>query len=265
MGSEMLHGKMIVTLALTLGVAADAGAQQLRIVDNLPGQFIDISQTGGTPLGLLDDEEVELVTAPIGNDVFPSGSTIVANNGGLAFRNPVSFDLAPLNESIPSGNAFAGGQATLAFWDDIDDKCGDVFFAFFPDRLIVQWNNRNIGGTADTLTFQIQIFDQSAIGPNQIVAQYLFADVEQTRPGGGANATIGYQDGGAGFGDVQWSFNMPGAVSNGTVLSLVTTNSKPIPSASSWVIGLVCLVMLGIGIGTVRRLRSVVAAGSLHV
>ena len=265
MRSEMPHGKTIVTLALILGVVANAGAQQLRIVDNLPGQFIDISQAGGTGLGLLDDEEVVLATAPIGNNVFPAGSTIVANNGGLAFRNPASLDLAPLNESIPSGNAFGGGQAALAFWDDIDDKCGDVFFAFFPDRLIVQWNNRNIGGTADTLTFQIQILDQPAIGPDQIVAQYLFADVEQARSGGGANATIGYQDGGAGFGDVQWSFNTPAAVSNGTVLSLVTTHSDPVPAASSWAIGLVCLAMLGIGIAVVRRLRSSVAIESLHV
>ena len=261
----MPHGKTIVTLALTLGVAANAGAEQLRIVDNLPGQFIDISVTGGTPLGLSDDEEVELLTSPIGNDVFPSDFTIIANNGGLAFRNPASIDLTPLNESIPSSNAFGGGQAALAFWADIDDKCGDVYFEFQSDRLIVQWNNRNIDGTADTLTFQIQIFDQSAIGPNQIVAQYLFTDVEQTRPGGGASATIGYQDGGAGFGDVQWSFNTPGAVSNGTVLSLVTTYSEPIPSTSWWAIGLVCLAILGLGIAVLRRLRGAVTAESLHV
>ena len=39
--------------------------------------------------------------------------------------------------------------------------------------------------------------------------------------GAGASATIGYQDGNAGFGDVQFSFGSAGAVSNGSVLSLL--------------------------------------------
>ncbi len=49
----------------------------------------------------------------------------------------------------------------------------------------------------------------------------IYADVEQPRADGGGSATIGYQDGGAGFNSVEWSFNTSGAVSNGTVLSLI--------------------------------------------
>ncbi|MFQ5502839.1 MAG: PEP-CTERM sorting domain-containing protein [Phycisphaerae bacterium] len=239
----------LIVIIVLLGASASTLGQPLQIVDNLPGTFIDISLTGGTPLNLLNDDEILLGTT-VGNVVFPSGGMIVANNGGLAFRNPADINLAPLNEPIPSNNAFGGGQAAMAFWDDIDDKVGNVFFAplistpIHGNGMIIQWNNRNFFGASplETATFQIQIFENG--GPDGIVAQYLFQDIEQPRPGGGISATIGYQDGGAGFGDVQWSFDTSGAVANGTVLSLV------IPEP-----GTLTLLALG-GLFVLRRQRS---------
>ena len=226
------------TVVLVMGVAVNSYAQPLLIVDDLPGVFVDISD-GSNALMLGDDDEVEIIGSgsAMGNVVFPLERILVANNGGLGFRDPLDTDLAPLNEPIPSNNAFGGGQAALAFWDDIDDKFGDVFFSQFEDRTIVQWNDRNIAGTADTVRFQIQIFEGA--GPGGIVAQYLFDDIEQPGSGGGLGATIGYQDGGTGFGDVLWSFDTADAVSDGMVLSLVLT---PEPST------LMLLVLGGMGL-----------------
>lgn len=218
-GIIMQRRNTIVAAALAVGVAASAHAQPLQIVDNLPGEFIDITQTGGTPLNLGDDEEVGIGTFA-GNALFLAGTVVVGNNGGIGFGNATLTDLTPFNEPIPSGNAFDGGQAALAFWDDIDDKFGDVFFEVLADRLIVQWHDRPIASNpTGSGRFQIQVFD--VVGPEGIAAQFLFDDIEQPGYDGGLSATIGYQDGGTGFGDVQWSFNTAGAVSNGTVLSLV--------------------------------------------
>ena len=90
-----------------------AYGQQLHIVDNLPGFFEDISAS--TPFSLGNDEEVEVGTT-IGNVVFPAGTVVVADNGGVAFQNPPSTDLAPVNEPIPSASAFSGlpNRASLA-------------------------------------------------------------------------------------------------------------------------------------------------------
>ena len=200
-----------------LAAVGNARAGQLTLVDDLPGTFIDISKTGGTPLNLGDDEEVEIGTFA-GNLVFAPGIVVVANNGGLGFGHETVTDLEPLNEPIPSDSAFLGGQAALAFWDDIDDKEGDVFFTELDGRLIVQWNDRPlVDDPSQTVRFQIQIFDE--LDPQGVFAQFIFDDASNA--GGGASATIGYQDGGAGLGDVEWSFNTAGAVADGTVLSLV--------------------------------------------
>lgn len=207
----------IITLVSFLVVASNSPATMLQIVDNIPGTFIDISGTS-SPLSLADDGEA-IISTSIGNDVFPAGSIVVANNGGVGFRSPPSNDLAPVNEPIPSINAFGGGQAALVFWDDIDDKNGDVYVEQNSSGLIIQWNQQILSANPiATVTFQLRIFTQAEVELTGIVAQYVFSDI--TEVGGGASATIGYQDGGAGFGDFQYSFDTAGAVASGTVLSL---------------------------------------------
>lgn len=241
----------IGVLALVAVIAANGRAQTLQIVDHLPGKFIDIAETGGTPLHLGDDEEVEIGTLP-GNIVFLTGTVVVGNNGGIGFCPPDN-DLAAVNQAIPSDDAFGGGQGVLLFWDDIDDKEGDVYFLLEEDRLIVQWSDRNLAGTSDTVDFQVQIF--FGAGPEDIIAQYLFADIEQPRAGGGVSASIGYQDGGAGFGDFQWSFDTADSVGNGTVLSLILVHSHTVPTASYWSLGVLLLAVVTTGIFGIRRHR----------
>ena len=215
-----------IMLLLPLLAASQTGAAPLTISDLFDGQFIDISGSSGTPLGLSDDEEV-LLGSSISNLVFPSGAIVVANNGGIGFGLANVEELAPLNEPIPSSAAFTGAQSVLPYWDDIDDKSGEVYFGVvthpeFGATLIVQWHNRPLNAIASGLVrFQVQIF--ANVGADAIVAQFLYDDIETPGPNGGAGATIGYQDGGAGFDDALWSFNTAGAVSNGTVLSLIAT------------------------------------------
>lgn len=214
----MRRNRWIATIPLVLVTFASVRGQSLSIVDDRPGSFIDISASG-QPLNLADDQEL-FITTTLGNLVFPAGNALVSNNGGVGFGIGTKLPLEPLNEPIPSANAFEGGQSTLAFWDDIDDKDGDVFYLPLADRIIFQWHNRLIGSNPlTTVRFQIQIFDENA--PDGLLAQYVYDDIEGAGAQGGLGATIGYQDGGAGFGDFQWSFNAANAVANGTVLSLV--------------------------------------------
>ncbi|MCZ6699154.1 MAG: IPTL-CTERM sorting domain-containing protein, partial [Planctomycetota bacterium] len=193
----------------------------------------------------------------IGNIVYPIGTVVIGNNGGVGFGSIPFQNLPPLNEPIPSSSAFGGGQAMLAFWDDIDDKCGDVYFEQRGDRLIVQWEDRPLGSDPQQhVTFQLQVLENPNVAG--LMAQLIFADIEQPAAGGGISATIGYQDGGAGYGDLQWSFNTSGAVSNGTALSFVVMD--PMPTVSEW--GLIILMLLLTTAGTLvfRRRRYRVSA-----
>ncbi len=222
-----------VILALCVFSCAANGA--LEIVDNLPGTFIDIS-VDGTPLNLSGDD-VAQITTTMGNALFPSGRVVVSNNGGMGFDPPVDY-LAPVNQPRPSKDAFGGGQVMMAFWDDIGNEMGDVLWYEINYTLIVQWHDHTFEGSSDSARFQIQIFDTDH--PTEIFGQLLYADIEQPRPAGGGSATIGYQNGGRQFNDVQWSYNLAGAVANGTVLSLI-----PEPSMG--------VLMVVVGLALLRR------------
>ncbi len=211
----------VVPLAAVTGSAAAGGG--LRILDNPAlGEFTDIEATG-VPVPLGDDGEAMLGIGSIpGNFVLRAGQVAVGLNGGINFGALTVTDLEAVNRGIPSAGAFLGAQACLAFWDDIDDKEGDVYFLDLPGgaggpRLIVQWNVGNFDGGGATLKFQVKVFEN--LEPSGIYAQFLYV-IEPSGPGAGQSATIGYQDGGEGFGDIQFSFNQAGAVEDGTVLTL---------------------------------------------
>lgn len=212
-----MRQRVCVALAALVIVAAGvAGADPVQIVDDIPGAFIDIAATGELlPIG---DEGEALITTDIGNGLLPAGNVVVANNGGIAF-NPPDMDLAPGNENLPSQGAFGGGQALMPYWDDIGNDVGGVYYQALDDRLIVQWENRFIGtsenGEAGFITFQVQVFDRSEAGNPYF--QFIYEDMAAA--GYGASATIGYQDGGAGFNDDVWSLNTPGAIADGVVLT----------------------------------------------
>lgn len=243
--------RLCALASLMVSILAPAGvsAQTLQVLDDIPGSFIDVS--GSTPLvfGIVDEIGV---LSSIGNFVFPSGIFVIGNNGGVAFGTLPSSDLSSINQPLPSVDAYGGGQAILAYWDDFDDKDGDVFFSEQAGRAIVQWHNRRLSANpASTAKFQLQIIQDP--GPSGVVAQLIFSDIEQTGVAGGSSATIGYQDGGAGFGTAQWSFDAPGAVSNGTVLSLIVTGPSQVPAASGWGLVVASLALLTVGTLGVRK------------
>ncbi len=208
------------------------------------GPFVDI-EASGLPLNLPDDGEVDIIATFPGNVIFLPGLVVVGQNGGMAFGQKTVTDLAPDNQEIPSGEAFIGSQAALAFWDDIDDKEGGVFFLELVDdpqlgtRLVVQWNYHNFDGAGSTLRFQVHILQNTE--PTGTYSQY-FYDIEGPAIGAGASATIGYQDGSTGYGDLQYSFNLVNAVTDGTVLSLIVP--EPADLNADGLVGIVDFLML---------------------
>ena len=212
-----------VLFAAVLGLAGPALGQAVYFIeDPAPPPFVDIASLGEL-LDLAGDEEVEIGTFA-GNFVFRSGLIVVGQNGGMAFGQSTETDLEAINQEIPSVDAFLGGQSALAFWDDIDDKEGDTYVVelvnhpVLDTRLVVQWNHGNFDGAGSTLKFQVHVLPDGQ--PTGTYAQY-FYKIEGPAAAAGLSATIGYQDGGAGFGDLQFSYDLAGAVTDGTVLSLV--------------------------------------------
>lgn len=273
----MRHLGIIVAIALSLGVAPIAQGQPISIVNNQPGAFDDISVTG-TALNLNDDDET-VITLPVGNALFPAGTLVVANNGGIALTTrPGKNDLSPENAAIPSISAFTGRQSLLAYWDDLkgDDfvaaaegqsrgKPGNVYYKVTGSTTTVQWSGRSVTDSAvaalesGTVTFQIKIFGGVVPVPGAIYAQMIYDDVQQSIPAGGVSATIGFQKGEANSNDYQWSFNAAGAVSDGTVLSVMHTTVIPAVSDAGNVA--LILLILTAGVFVFRRGRLVALNG----
>jgi hypothetical protein len=210
-------------LALLL---APSAAAQLNLVTNLPGTFIDISGTG-TPLSLADDAEVDINTT-IGNALLPAGNVRVGSNGGVRFRG-TGLDLGITNQTLPNAGAFSlQSQSLLPFWDDINTvsgTAGQIYWQETMGMLIVQWHDVAFFAAAGQGTARFQLQVPSA---GTTWARYIYPDIMQARPNGGASATIGYQSGGWGN-DLQYSFNTAGAVVDGTILSLTGTFTPPPP------------------------------------
>ena len=196
----------------------------VTIVDNLPGTWIDISTTGA-PLSLGDDGEVDIPTT-IGNTVLAAGIARVGSNGAVRFDG-TALDLGYANQTIPSLAAFNSERTLMPFWDDVDTDGGlegEIYYQETGGVLVIQWEAVEFypggSGGIDTATFQIQV--PSGTGP--IVAQYLYESVDSFRADGGASATIGFQSGDVGgYDDNEWSFDLPGAVINGTVLTVLAS------------------------------------------
>ena len=175
------------------------------LVSNLPGTWIDISATG-TPLGLTDDQEVDIATT-IGNTLFASGTARIGSNGGVRFAG-TGAELVFTNAQLPNVGAFSvAAQVLLGFWDDINTASGTVGEIYWQEtqgRLIVQWQAAGFFGiAAETVTFQIQV----PSGAGNVKAQFLYQDVAGVRADRGGSATIGYQAGIGPLDIAQWSFD----------------------------------------------------------
>jgi len=216
-----------VLLVAVAGLTGPASGQVIHLIeDSGPPPFVDIAEIGEL-LPLAGDGEIG-VGMFAGNFVLRSGTITVGQNGGISFGQQTLFELEAVNQEIPSLDAFHGGQAVLVFWDDIDDKEGDTFYVELVDdpvlgtRTVVQWNYPNFDGAGSTLRFQVHALPNDQ--PTGTYAKY-FYQIEGPAVHAGASATIGYQDGTSGFVDLQFSFNLVGAVTNGTVLSLIIPES----------------------------------------
>jgi len=194
---------------------------QLAIVNTLPGTFTDISQTG-TFVDLGDEDEVFAFLLPIGNSVFPFGSSvIIGNNGGVGFSPPFT-DLGPVPALLPSFAAFGAGKSLLPYWADIGNHVGSIHWQQIGNTVIIQWTDKRSKPANFPGTFQIKIFG-GTLGPEEcIYAQCIYQNIQGPGWQGGANASIGFQD--ELLPSVQWSFQLPNAVQNGTVLSLVNVD-----------------------------------------
>jgi hypothetical protein len=231
-----LETARIAIVVLAAGSAAAHG-QNLVITDQVPGSFVDISGTG-TPLVLDDDGVTEVVPGfNLAATLFAgdgTGRVWVSNNGAMGFLGDGGIAGAFwLNTALPNFGLFGGAhgepQALAVYWDDIDADTGDVYHATIGEPgcrvFIVQWEDRphhpgdpDLDG--DEATFQVQIFESG--GPVHAVFAYADVVFEDAGLDEGASATIGYQDGEDGVRNtVQWSFNEPGAVQAGTVLTLM--------------------------------------------
>lgn len=202
---------------MALGLAGHAMAQ-LAIINNAPGQFTDISGTG-TFVDLGDDDEAFAFFLPISNALFPFGSSvIIGNNGGIGFSPPSTELLVP-PAPLPSVLAFGGGKSLLPYWADIGNHVGSIHWKQTGNVVIVQWTNKPSKPFGVPGTFEIKIFGDTPGVGDCVYAQFIYQDIEGQGWQGGANASIGYQD--ELLTALQWSFNQPGAVHNGTVISLV--------------------------------------------
>jgi hypothetical protein len=199
-------------------VAAAPGSGDIRIVDCLPGTFVDISATG-TALDLADDEEADIATT-VGNAWLAAGTARVGSNGAVRFAG-TGAELDSANGTLPNAGAFgATSQVLMPFWDDIDTAggtLGNVFWQEIGGTLYVQWQNVGFSGSPawERATFQLQVH---STGP--ALAQFLYTDVQRYRASSGVSATIGYQHG-VSVHDAQHTFDAPGSVYDGTVLSVV--------------------------------------------
>ncbi len=163
---------------------------------NTAFNFTDISGTG-TPLNLADDGEAN-ITAPFAFPFFGASSTNlrVGNNGAILF-NATSGDIAFDNVAMSS----APNNFIAAFWDDIDDETGNVYWQSFTDRVIVQWHNRPHYDNIGAATFQA-ILHQSGL----ICFNYLDTDFGNPALNAGASATVGVR-GASAAQAVQYAFN----------------------------------------------------------
>ncbi|MBL8761732.1 MAG: hypothetical protein JNL50_10555 [Phycisphaerae bacterium] len=216
-----MNAKIAQRLGVGLALALAGGAvAQVAFVNNLPGAFTDISGTG-TFVDLGDEDEAFAFLLPISNGLFPLGSSvIIGNNGGIGF-SPPSTNLGPVPAPLPSLAAFGAGKSLLPYWADIGNHVGSIHWQQIGQTVIVQWT-KPAKPSGFFGTFQLKIFG-GILGPEEcIYAQFIYQDIQGPNWQGGANACIGYQD--ELLASVQWSFNTPGAVSNGTVLSLVNVD-----------------------------------------
>ncbi len=203
---------------LTIGGGPDAfGYTWITATYN----FIDA--TGGTPLGLTDDSEANIVSPfPI---AYYGGTTTnlrVGNNGAILF-GATTGDVSTANTALAS----APDNFIAPFWDDIDDETGNVYWLVTgtaPNRkLVVEWYNRPhyvSGGGVGQATWEVVIFENG-----NILYQYLDTDFGNASFNDGVSATAGIRGVGA-LNSLEYSFNQA-KLTNGLAICFVRPGNAP--------------------------------------
>jgi hypothetical protein len=195
--------------------------------------FENISATG-TPLNLLDDDEAN-ISLPFAFNFYGTNYTSlrIGNNGGCIFGN--AGDIWAGNFTLPDASIGGSQAAIFPFWDDLDDDQGNVFWevrgAAPNRRLIVQWNNRDMFGSACGtcgVTFQAVLYEAD------FRITFVYQDVDAGDPvfNLGASATIGIQQSGSAAQQV--SFSNTAVLSSTSCITFVNNcPSAGSPSLSS--------------------------------
>ncbi len=223
---------MIVAAA---GLAVSASAQaQYAIVDNQPGAFLDISQTGTAIQGAGDDT-VHQITTSIGNQLFPAGTVTICSNGwmcaGVATAAPYYNDGGTLpTTGLPTWSYFPPGTQVCPL-PGLDDRDGvpapnpTIYWQQVGGMLVVQWHNIShyfdASGT-NTIDFEVKVFGTPSGG---VYAQYIYSDAEfgAGYPGydNGVSATVGgLADSNAGSNNFQYSYDTA-VITDNLVLTIV--------------------------------------------
>ena len=151
--------------------------------------WIDITGTG-TPLSILDDGEAN-ITIPFSFQFYgiSSADLRVGNNGGIIFTTTIG-DVFAGNTALPATSWTMG---IMAFWDDIDDETGNVYWevqGIAPNRqLIIEWYDRPHYSNTGSATFEMILSE----GSNAIVFQYADLDFGNALYDNGLSATVGIQ------------------------------------------------------------------------
>ncbi len=171
-------------------------------IDNSCSVPWDDIHTTGTALNISDDGEVN-ITLPFTFYLDGLGATNlrVGNNGGVLF-NATAGDIFAGNSALTTSTS----QGFYAFWDDIDDNWGNVYWQVLgtaPNRrLVVEWYQRPHYSGIDTCTFETILFE----GTNQITFLYQDVFFNNSSYDYGTSATVGI----VGQNDFyQYSYNTP--------------------------------------------------------
>jgi hypothetical protein len=191
---------------------------EVRIVNNLPGSYVDIFAVG-TRVDLGDDGETTITTS-IGNSLLPAGQITLGNNGSVVWVPGTFVDFT--NAGLPSTALGNGAQALAPFWDDLftANASQGVYYAEIDGTLYVTWFLTHFDDRDEPILVQLQVHSEGLIP-----AQFVYVDTGFGNGGldNGVSATIGYQAGGV-RNDAQWSFNTV-TVGPGTVLSIIDRNA----------------------------------------
>ncbi len=175
---------LLLSVFFLLGIF---NAKAQYFIDNSCSVPWDDIHTTGTALNISDDGEVN-ITLPFTFYLDGLGATNlrVGNNGGVLFNATVG-DISAGNSALTTSIS----QGFYAFWDDIDDNWGNVYWQVLgtaPNRrLVVEWYQRPHYSGIDTCTFETILFE----GTNQITFLYQDVFFNNSSYDYGASASIG--------------------------------------------------------------------------